>query len=49
MSDLLSPIMMIMQDDAHAYVCFCALLKRLKVSFVRKRELVKYLSQSEVI
>ena len=34
MSDLLSPILMIMQDEAHAYVGFCALMKRLKKNFM---------------
>ena len=34
MSDLLSPVLMIMQDEAHAYVCFCALMNRLKKNFM---------------
>ena len=34
MSDLASPILVIMQDEALAYVCFCALMKRLKPNFL---------------
>lgn len=34
MSDLLSPILMTMMDEAHAYVCFCALMQRLKSNFL---------------
>ena len=34
MSDLLSPILMTMMDEAHAYVCFCALMQRLKKNFM---------------
>lgn len=34
MSDLASPILVTMKDEAHAYVCFCALMKRLKPNFM---------------
>ena len=34
MSDLLSPILMTMMDEAHAYVCFAALMQRLKKNFL---------------
>lgn len=33
MSDLLSPILVVMQDEAHAYICFCALMSRIKSNF----------------
>ncbi|UYV61142.1 TBC1D25 [Cordylochernes scorpioides] len=33
MSDLASPILVTMKDEAHAYVCFCALMHRLKPNF----------------
>lgn len=33
MSDLASPILVTMRDEAHAYVCFCALMKRLGPNF----------------
>ncbi|KFM78952.1 TBC1 domain family member 25, partial [Stegodyphus mimosarum] len=33
MSDLASPILVTMKDEAHAYVCFCALMQRLKPNF----------------
>ena len=33
MSDLLSPILVTMMDEAHAYICFCALMQRLKSNF----------------
>ena len=33
MSDLLSPILVTMMDEAHAYICFCALMLRLKTNF----------------
>lgn len=33
MSDLASPILVTMKDEAHAYVCFCALMQRLKSNF----------------
>ena len=33
MSDLLSPILVTMMDEAHAYICFCALMQRLKNNF----------------
>lgn len=34
MSDLASPILVTMKDEAHAYVCFCALMNRLKPNFL---------------
>jgi len=33
MSDLLSPILFILRDEAQAYICFCSLMKRLKTNF----------------
>ena len=33
MSDLLSPLLVTMMDEAHAYICFCALMQRLKSNF----------------
>ncbi|XP_023242263.1 TBC1 domain family member 25-like [Centruroides sculpturatus] len=33
MSDLASPILVTMKDESHAYVCFCALMQRLKSNF----------------
>lgn len=33
MSDLLSPILFILRNEAHAYICFCSLMKRLKTNF----------------
>ncbi|CAN8026101.1 unnamed protein product, partial [Ixodes persulcatus] len=33
MSDLASPILVTMRDEAHAYVCFCALMRRLGGNF----------------
>lgn len=33
MSDLASPLLYIMKDEAHAYICFCALMMRLSVNF----------------
>ena len=34
MSDLLSPLLVTMMDEAHAYVCFCAMMQRLKKNFM---------------
>ena len=34
MSDLLSPLLVTMMDESHAYVCFCALMQRLKKNFM---------------
>jgi hypothetical protein len=34
MSDLLSPLLVTMNDEAHAYLCFCALMQRLKKNFL---------------
>ena len=33
MSDLLSPLLVVMNDEGHAYVSFCALMSRLKSNF----------------
>lgn len=33
MSDLASPLLVIEKDEAHAYICFCALMKRLETNF----------------
>ncbi|XP_075243214.1 uncharacterized protein LOC142337663 isoform X3 [Convolutriloba macropyga] len=33
MSDLASPLLLIMQDEAVTYVCFCALMRRLQQNF----------------
>ncbi|XP_014256585.1 TBC1 domain family member 25 isoform X2 [Cimex lectularius] len=34
MSDLASPLLVTMNDEAHAYICFCALMKRLAPNFL---------------
>ncbi|XP_076310845.1 TBC1 domain family member 25-like isoform X2 [Tachypleus tridentatus] len=34
MSDLASPLLVTMKDEAHAYICFCALMQRLKPNFL---------------
>lgn len=34
MSDLASPLLVTMGDEAHAYICFCALMTRLKPNFM---------------
>ncbi|KAK6623571.1 hypothetical protein RUM43_009423 [Polyplax serrata] len=34
MSDLASPLLVTMVDEAHAYICFCALMSRLKPNFM---------------
>ncbi|QQP51841.1 TBC1 domain family member 25like [Caligus rogercresseyi] len=34
MSDLLAPLLVIMQDEAQSYIVFCALMRRLKVNFL---------------
>ncbi|XP_054719738.1 TBC1 domain family member 25-like isoform X2 [Uloborus diversus] len=33
MSDLLSPILYVMKKEAHAYICFCGLMKRTQSNF----------------
>ena len=33
MSDLASPVLVVQNDEAHAYVCFCGLMKRLRPFF----------------
>lgn len=34
MSDLASPILVVQKDEAHAYICFCGLMTRLKSNFL---------------
>ena len=34
MSDLLSPLLVTMGEESHAYVTFCALMQRLKTNFM---------------
>ncbi|XP_002738793.1 TBC1 domain family member 25-like [Saccoglossus kowalevskii] len=34
MSDLASPILYVMKDEAHAYLCFCGVMTRLKGNFM---------------
>lgn len=34
MSDIASPILFIMKDEAQAYICFCAVMRRLSVNFM---------------
>ncbi|CAD7086365.1 unnamed protein product [Hermetia illucens] len=34
MSDIASPLLVTMGDEAHAYICFCAIMTRLKVNFM---------------
>ena len=34
MSDLASPLLVTMNDEAHAYICFCALMRRLAPNFL---------------
>lgn len=34
MSDLASPLLVTMGDEAHAYICFCALMSRLNTNFM---------------
>ncbi|ERL84119.1 hypothetical protein D910_01468, partial [Dendroctonus ponderosae] len=34
MSDLASPLLVTMNDEAHAYICFCALMQRLVTNFM---------------
>ena len=36
MSDMAAPLLMVQEDEAHAYVCFCALMRRLGASFHRE-------------
>ncbi|XP_055342876.1 LOW QUALITY PROTEIN: TBC1 domain family member 25-like [Paramacrobiotus metropolitanus] len=38
MSDLASPLLYVMRDEAHAYICFCGLMKRMKKNFRRDSE-----------
>ncbi|XP_064632249.1 TBC1 domain family member 25-like isoform X2 [Lineus longissimus] len=33
MSDIASPILVIQKDEAQAYICFCAIMRRLKANF----------------
>lgn len=34
MSDIASPLLVTMNDEAHAYICFCALMQRLSSNFM---------------
>lgn len=34
MSDIASPLLVTMGDEAHAYICFCALMSRLSTNFM---------------
>ncbi|XP_074644682.1 TBC1 domain family member 25-like [Tubulanus polymorphus] len=34
MSDIASPILVIQKDEAQAYLCFCAIMRRMKVNFM---------------
>lgn len=34
MSDIASPLLVVMDNEAHAYVCLCALMKRLYPNFL---------------
>ncbi|XP_076313617.1 LOW QUALITY PROTEIN: TBC1 domain family member 25-like [Tachypleus tridentatus] len=51
MSDLASPILVTMKDEAHAYVCFCAVMHRLKPNFSLDGEAmtVKFQHLSELL
>ena len=51
MSDLASPILFIMQDEAATYLCFCALMLRLKGSFLPdgKAMSIRFLHLTELI
>lgn len=33
MSDLVSPILTVMNNEAQAYICFCGLMRRMKGNF----------------
>ena len=51
MSDLASPILYIMEDEAATYLCFCSLMKRLKGSFLPdgKAMSIRFLHLTELI
>lgn len=34
MSDIASPLLVTMNDEAHAYICFCAVMRRLSANFM---------------
>lgn len=34
MSDIASPLLVTMNDEAHAYICFCAVMRRLSMNFM---------------
>ncbi len=34
MSDLASPLLVVMRDEAQAYICFCALMQRVRGNFM---------------
>lgn len=40
MSDIASPILFIMDNEAHAYVCFCGIMKRLRGNFLPDGEVM---------
>ena len=40
MSDIASPILVVQNDEAHAYLCFCGAMKRLKANFSIKGEVM---------
>lgn len=41
MSDILSPILYVMKDEAEAYICFCGLMKRMGENFRRDGRSIK--------
>ncbi|XP_071484889.1 TBC1 domain family member 25-like [Diadema antillarum] len=51
MSDLASPILYVMKDEAQAYICFCSLMKRVKGNFMPDGHAmsVKFLHLTELI
>ncbi|XP_041457689.1 TBC1 domain family member 25-like [Lytechinus variegatus] len=51
MSDLASPILYVMNDEAQAYICFCSLMKRLKGNFMPDGHAmsIKFLHLTELI
>lgn len=40
MSDIASPILVVQNDEAHAYICFCGAMKRLKANFAADGETI---------
>ena len=51
MSDLASPILYVMNDEAQAYICFCSLMKRLKGNFMPDGHAmsIKFLHLTELV